>query len=99
MKPVFADSGHWIAIINPAEILHERALQDSRSLGSRQIVTSEVVLTEVLDFFASFGSRFRERAVELVRQLQADPQVTIAAQTSILFEQALDLYANRKDKE
>ena len=47
MKKVFADTGYWIAVVNPHDDLHNKALQISGSLGPHLIVTSEMVLSEV----------------------------------------------------
>ena len=46
---VFADSGYWIALINPDDELHEKAVNLRTSLGNRRIVTTHLVLNEVLN--------------------------------------------------
>lgn len=99
MISIFVDSGHWIAVLNPADGLHANAHEVSRSLAGARFVTSEMVLTEVLNFFAAFGSAVRERAERRVRTLKTAPEVTVVAQSSALFERALDLYARRPDKQ
>jgi predicted nucleic acid-binding protein len=98
VNPVFADSGHWIAVLNPREDLHETAMTVSRSLGTRTIVTSEMVLTEVLNFYSVFGPMFRERAVQLVKSLREDLNVIVVGQTSEQFDRAMSLYVARPDK-
>ncbi len=62
------------------------------------IVTSEMVLTEVLNFYSAYGSAFRERAVQFVKSLREDYNVTIVSQTSEHFDRAMSLYAVRPDK-
>jgi len=37
MERVFADTGYWIALLNPRDDLHEQALAASRDLGPKQI--------------------------------------------------------------
>jgi len=59
MTRVFADSGYWIALLSPRDALHEKARQASASLGRTRIITSEGVLTEVLNAFASKGDLLR----------------------------------------
>jgi predicted nucleic acid-binding protein len=59
MKQVFADTGYWIALLNPRDELHNRAQQVSGTLASSQIVTSEWVLTELLNSFAERGTQLR----------------------------------------
>ena len=43
-------------------------------------------------------ARLREAAERLVEGLQKDPNVTVVAQTSIQFNNAVALYGERKDK-
>lgn len=49
MRRVFADAGYWIALLNARDGLHAKALEVSATLGRSRIVTSEMVLTEVLN--------------------------------------------------
>lgn len=99
MKTVFADTGYWIALLNPQDGLHDRARTASAQLGITRVVTSEMVLAELLNDFASRGTALRRGAALLAERLQSDPNVKIVAQTSILFGQALALYAERHDKD
>ena len=48
MERVFADSGYWIALVNPRDNLHQKAHAVLRDLRPAQIVTTEMVLTEFL---------------------------------------------------
>ena len=98
MRSVFADTSYWIALLNPKDSLHHRALSLSFSLGPVRLVTSEMVLTEFLNDLAARGAFLRRAAVELVKRLEADPYVQVIAQSSDRFQQALSLYAARDDK-
>ena len=62
------------------------------------IITSEVVLTEVLNDFSKRGQYFRDLATNLIRDLRTNSNVTIITQTTEQFDQALQLYQQRKDK-
>ena len=99
MKSLFADSGYFIARLNPRDTLHSSAEQLSQTLREAHVVTTEPVLTEVLDFFAAFGPAFRDKAVRIVEILRSSDLVTIVSQTSSLFQRSLELYADRPDKE
>lgn len=66
MKTVFADAGYWIAILNPADDLHTKAASLSNALEPFQIVTSEMVFTEVLNSFSRRESAFRQAAAQFV---------------------------------
>lgn len=98
MKTVFADTGYWIALINPGDDLHHPARSVSAALAPIQIVTSEMVLSEVLNSFSKKGSGFRMAAIALIHDLQADSTIDIASQTSDLFNEALKLYQHRPDQ-
>jgi len=99
MRNVFADSGYWIALLNPKDDLHNRAKEVSSSLGAVRIFTSEMVLSEVLNSFADKGPTLRRIAVTLVENLHNDPNTEIIPQTSLQFNEALRLYQNRQDKD
>ena len=99
MKPVFADVGYWIALFNPRDRLHSKALAVSRKIEGHRIITSQAVLTEFLNYFASFGVQFRKSAFQVIRSLEESPDVEIVTQTPEQFEAALILYSQRPDKE
>ena len=64
MKTVFADS-YWVALLNLYDELHNKATELSKSLNPVHIVTSEMVLTEVLNDFSKRGDYLRQVATEL----------------------------------
>jgi predicted nucleic acid-binding protein len=99
MNAVFADAGYWIALFNPRDQLHTKAIRVSHTLQGRPIVTSQMVLTEFLNHYAALGQPFRQRAVQVVRSLQDDADVEVVPQTEAQFASALTLYAQRPDKE
>jgi predicted nucleic acid-binding protein len=98
MTSVFADAGYWIALLNPTDALHERAVQVSASLGQTRILTSELVLTEVLNACARKGDVPRRMACVLIDELRSDPDYEIVPMTSSAFRQALERYRSRTDK-
>lgn len=75
MTRVFADTGFWIAVTNPRDNLHEKALEVSTSLRPMRIVTSEMVLTEVLNSFAGKGEGLRRAACALIDRIQSNSGV------------------------
>jgi predicted nucleic acid-binding protein len=98
MKTVFADTGYWIALLDPQDTLNPNAIQCSMNLAQATICTSEMVLTEFLNHFAKRGEFLRRAAVNFVQSLQQNPAMAIAPQTSELYQQALLLYAQRIDQ-
>ena len=98
MNAVFADAGYWIALFNPRDRLHDIATAVSHTIENRSIVTSQLVLMEFLNYYASLGQIFRRRAVEVVRNLQQYPNVEIVPLSNEQFEAALTMYDQREDK-
>ena len=99
MKKVFVDADYLIALLNPRERLHLRAKATSESAGKARLLTTQMVLTEVLAFYADKGAAMRTAAATLVSTLSADPNVTVLPQTSLQFQEALSFYRQRADKE
>lgn len=98
MKKVFADADYLIALLNPKEQLHTKAREVSQELGPARIVTSEMVLTEVLAFYAESGPSLRDAAANVALELGGDPNATVIPQTSVQFQEALSYYRQRRDK-
>jgi uncharacterized protein len=98
MNAVFADAGYWIALFNPRDQLHAKAVVVSQVVQGRLLVTSQMVLTEFLNHYAALGQQFRERAVQVARLLESHADVEVVPQTASQFETALALYAQRPDK-
>ena len=99
MRTVFGDASYWIALLNPRDQWHERANSITRRLGDRLIVTSEMVLVELLNHFAEYGEMKRGEVARMVKALVANPSVEVVPQTSEQFRAAVDYYESRSDKE
>ena len=98
MTHVFADTAYWIALFNPRDQLHTRATQASAELTRVRIVTSDWVLTELLNGFAKSGPQVRSAASTAVVALRSNTNVTVVPQTRQAFTAALGLYRERSDK-
>ncbi len=87
MREVFADTSYWIVLLNPRDELHAKAIAMSRKLSEARLVTSEMVLAELLNGFPDGGPRLRlagVSAVEAVRHF-----VIVFPQTTEQFRRAL----------
>ena len=98
MRTLFADSGYWIAILHPGDQLHNRAMSVTANLGSAVIVTTHMALVEVLNHLAGRGERYRNIAAQVIRELEAKPEVEIVSQTDAQFRAAVERYAARPDQ-
>ena len=98
MRTVFADSGHWIALLHPRDQMHERAKAVAGSLDSVAIITTQMALAEALNHLSKEGERLRHLAVQMVRGLEESPDVEVVPQSDIQFRAAVDRYASRGDQ-
>ena len=98
MDEVFADTGYWIALISARDDLRESAVQATNNLGNRRLVTSEMVLVEVLNHFARLGDVARKTAAETIIGLKNDSNTEVIEQNTEQFESAVYRYANRVDQ-
>lgn len=92
MKRVFADTSYWIALFNPQDEWADDALRATRSLGDVQLITTQEVLTEFLNFFAAAGPEVRRQAAEAIREILTARDVTVLPQTPDSFLDGLELY-------
>jgi uncharacterized protein len=96
MRTIFADSFYYLALLNPRDAAHPRAIAASDGLCGR-LVTSAYVLTEVADALAA--PRDRARFLALLQTLETNPDVTIVPGSDDLFHRGVELYRQRPDKD
>jgi predicted nucleic acid-binding protein len=96
MMPVFADTSFWVAVINPTDQLHAKASKARRRLAGSRFITSELVLVEVLNYFASLRSR--SLAAATVRDVVEDQNIEILSHTRDSLLNGLAFYEARPDK-
>ncbi|MSQ71436.1 MAG: PIN domain-containing protein [Betaproteobacteria bacterium] len=97
MKVVFADTGYWEAVLNPNDKLHLKARQVSASLGNVRLLTTEMVLCELLAALSKL--LVRPSAINGVQAIRSNPNVEVIPQTSLQFATGFDLYRLMTDKE
>lgn len=93
---LFVDTVYWLALMNPNDTWHRHA-RDWAARISEPLVTTDAVLTEVGDAFCRVDRR--RWAIEAIRNIQADPDITSVPGSLDLFTRALDLYGSRTDKD
>ena len=98
MNAVFADTFYWIAFTNVQDDAHERAREFTLSAKPGAIYTTEEVLTEYLNYFAGWGSRFRRYAATNVQNMRENQTVRIVPQTAASFEAGFTLYRARLEQ-
>jgi uncharacterized protein len=98
MRTVFADANYWIGLFNPKDQLHDVAMVASSTLTRTRLVTSEMVLVEVLNGLAEYPA-LRGKIVSAVDAIMGDPNTEVVPQSALLFRDALAHFRRHPDKE
>ena len=69
-----------IALLNPRDHLHEKALTVSERFSAAILVTSEMVRVEFLNGFSDRGPRLRKAVAHAVEALRSDRNVIVMPQ-------------------
>ncbi len=69
MSRIFADTQYWVTKIHPQDQWHEKIIELEYELGLFELITSESVLIETLNYFGGFREVVKETAALVVRSL------------------------------
>jgi len=96
VKPLFVDTSYYFGLLNASDHLHDAVMRFTEGFDGA-MVTTAWVLTEL----ANGMSRPVNRAVfvAFVEDLRSDSRMTIVEPSQALFDQGLELYAQRPDKD
>ena len=98
MKSIFVDTHYWVAMINPRDQWRERAVLVSGGLGTHRLVTSDEVLTEVLNYFSDARKELRIKSANEIRAILLNKYVEVVSCSHLAFLDAIDFYEARPDK-
>ncbi|MGD0519044.1 MAG: PIN domain-containing protein [Thermoguttaceae bacterium] len=96
MKPLFADTSFYVALLNPRDIMHVKALQVG-DYFHRPVLLTDFVLLELGNVLSSVGQR--SLFTKLTDRLRSDPNIRIVAASRDLLDKGLGLFSRREDKE
>ncbi len=96
-KPIFVDTGAWIALFFARDSLHRKTQETLKKIQGRDLVTTSAVLLETLDGFSSHG--LRHLATPLRQTIEASQQLEVVHVDETLFGRGWDLYESRGDKD
>lgn len=94
----FATLYIYTALVNPKDQWHQAAIEIEPLVETVDLVTTEEVLIELLNFYSEFGKRMRYEVSTFVRQLLLNPKFEIVGRGEMSFLNALELYESRLDK-
>ena len=89
---VFADTGYWIALMDPEDPLHQEALQAEEEYKLQQIITSEWVLAELLNGVARRGQLRRHQVLLTISGILNAQNVVVVPASTRSFWSAVELY-------
>lgn len=98
MVDIFADTFYWIALANPADAAHHSALALDLPNPKANLVTTDEVLSEFLNYFADAGARKRGIVVGMFEAAMRHPGIEVLPQTRQTLMRGVDLYKARNDK-
>jgi hypothetical protein len=98
MTRIFADACYWIALLRRNDQLHAAAKAAQSQLKNAHVVTTDEVLSEVLNFLGSGGDQMRSIAAQMVEELRKDSRVTVVEQSRATFDGGLGRYKKHADK-
>ena len=98
MNELFVDTLHLVALVNPRDQWHQKSVEVETSVRDNDLVTTEDILTEFLNFYAEHGEFMRMRVAAFVREILLDVRVKVIPRNSETFLNALELYESRLDK-
>ncbi|HEY3324777.1 MAG TPA: PIN domain-containing protein [Planctomycetota bacterium] len=98
MIQVFADTHYWIAIVDTHDRWNAVARDVKLRMGTASLVTTDEILTEVLNAFCARGVYLRRLACALVHNLRRESSVRVLPQSRATFDSGLILYDARHDK-
>jgi len=96
MSVQFVDTHYLLALVNSSDKDHVAAIERSRGRVGR-LVTTTWVLVEFADALSAMSSRIR--AVRFIRGFEAEAFVEVVPPTRAQFQQALDRFEQRPDKD
>jgi predicted nucleic acid-binding protein len=95
MIQTFADTFYYLALLNPDDSAHARALAATAN-RSGLLVTTRWVLTEVGDAMAE--PAHRQRFVKLMTAIEDDPNTALVLASEDVFHAGIELFSQRLDK-
>lgn len=98
MSRIFADACYWIALLHRNDQLHAVALANQNQLKRAHIVTTDEVLTELLNFISARAPGLRTSAAQIVEKIRGDKRVTVVEQSRATFDGGLARYKRDADK-
>ncbi|HYV03803.1 MAG TPA: hypothetical protein VFB82_04420 [Blastocatellia bacterium] len=96
MRTLFADTFYYIALLSPTDAAHTRAVEFTRTYNELMVTTAWII-TELADGMA--GASTRQAFTNFYDSVRVDPQVSLIRPEQYYFDEGLELYRTRPDKD
>ena len=97
-RVLFADTFYWISLVNPNDEWHDRVRALTESLAPATLLSTDEVLTELLNYYAGFGAESRAATSRFVRDVLASPEAEVVGRGRRGVVDGLELFERRLDK-
>ncbi len=98
MRVAFVDTLYFVALFNPKDQWHARAIAASKLVAETKLITTEDVLVELLNFFSEYGEKARRGAVAQAEGILSAANIEVTPQSHDAFIAGFTLYKARPDK-
>jgi predicted nucleic acid-binding protein len=98
VRVAFVDTLYFVALFNPKDQWHGRAIDASKLVAETKLITTEDVLVELLNFFSEYGEKARRGAVAQAEGILSAANIEVTPQSHDAFMAGLTLYRARPDK-
>lgn len=98
MKELFVDTWHLVALVNPRDQWHQTAVETETKTRDFNLLITEDVLIEFLNFYSEYGKFMRMKVSAFVREILLDVRAKVISRNETAFLEALELYESRLDK-
>lgn len=96
MRTLFADTFYYIALLSPTDGAHTRAVEFTGAYNELMVTTAWII-TELADGMAGFSTR--QAFANFYDAVRVDPQVSVVQSEQYLFNEGIELYRTRPDKD
>lgn len=95
---VFIDTAYWVARIDKRDQWRDRARAVTPRLLTTPLVTTELVLVEVLNYFSGYRAEVKQEVADIVASVLDESDIRVIWQSRDLMRTGLALYRDRLDK-
>ena len=98
IRTVFVDAAFLVSLIHPRDQNHQKAKAALQGVQGAQLVTTDAVLTEVLNYYSERGDYLRQQALILVKTIMNREDVNFLYHGKYWFYLGLERFEERADK-